>query len=93
MSDLPAFSTAAKQLHTGIYEHYKGQRYQVLAVGRDSETLEEVVVYKALYGEHDIWVRPLDMFLGTVAIDGKEVLRFQFITDEMDEKTLHLRCS
>lgn len=61
---------------TGIYRHYKGQRYHVLGTARHSETLEELVVYRALYGEHGLWVRPAAMFAETVQHDGKTVARF-----------------
>ena len=60
----------------GVYRHYKGQRYQVLGTARHSETLEPLVVYRALYGEHGLWVRPLAMFVETVLVDGKSVPRF-----------------
>lgn len=65
-----------------IFEHYKGKRYKVVGVGRHTETLGMCVVYEALYdsaefGDHAIWIRPLDMFLETVVIDGKEVPRFR----------------
>ncbi|MCX7513656.1 DUF1653 domain-containing protein [Frateuria sp. STR12] len=60
----------------GVYRHYKGQRYQVLGVARHSETLEELVVYRALYGEQGLWVRPAAMFEETVAVDGRPVPRF-----------------
>lgn len=60
----------------GIYRHYKGQRYQVLGTARHSETLEELVVYRALYGEHGLWVRPAPMFAETVTVDGQPLPRF-----------------
>lgn len=63
----------------GTYKHYKGKMYEVLGVARHSETLEELVVYRALYGENELWVRPLKMFLEEVDIDGKKVLRFELI--------------
>ncbi len=50
----------------GIYKHFKGKKYEVLYKAYDSETGKEVVVYKALYGESLIWVRPLDMFMSEV---------------------------
>ena len=63
----------------GIYEHYKGNRYELLYVANHSETLEKMVVYKALYGEGEIWVRPAHMWNETVNINGKEVERFKFV--------------
>lgn len=60
----------------GKYRHYKGKEYEVIGIAKHSETLEEVVVYRALYGEGQIWVRPLHMFLEKVEVDGKKVLRF-----------------
>lgn len=65
----------------GVYKHYKGNLYEVLAVARHTETEEELVVYNALYGERGTWVRPLDMFCGSVEIDGKILPRFEFIED------------
>lgn len=66
-------------LKIGKYRHYKGNEYEVLGVARHSETLEELVVYRALYGEHGLWVRPLAMFSETVTMDGKEVPRFMYV--------------
>ena len=68
----------------GIYRHYKGQRYQVLGTARHSETLEELVVYRALYGEHGLWVRPAAMFGETVLVDGTAVPRFALETASPD---------
>ncbi len=62
----------------GIYRHFKGNLYQVLYVAKHSETLEEYVVYRALYGERGIWVRPKEMFLGYK----DDVKRFTFIKEE-----------
>ena len=59
------------------YRHFKGKEYLVLHIAKHSETLEELVVYQALYGEEGIWVRPLDMFLEQVKVDGKLVNRFE----------------
>lgn len=64
---------------TGNYRHYKGGEYEVIGVAKHSETLEELVVYRALYDEHQIWVRPLEMFLGEVEVDGKRIPRFSFV--------------
>lgn len=60
----------------GIYRHYKGQRYRVLGTARHSETLDELVVYQALYGEHGLWVRPAAMFAEIVAVNDAGVPRF-----------------
>ena len=59
------------------YRHYKGKDYLVLYQAKHSETLEDMVVYQALYGERGIWVRPLEMFLEQVDVDGKLVERFK----------------
>lgn len=68
------------ELRLGLYEHYKGNRYEVIAVARHSETLEPMVVYKALYGEGAVWVRPFGMFVGKIKLpDGSEVERFKKI--------------
>ena len=60
----------------GRYLHYKGQEYEVLHIARHSETREAMVVYRALYGEFGIWVRPLSMFQETVMVDGTPGPRF-----------------
>ena len=63
-------------IRLGFYRHYKGNRYEVLGVARHSDTHEALVVYRPLYGEGALWVRPYGMFTGTVVIDGVERLRF-----------------
>ena len=63
-------------MEPGTYRHYKGNLYEVLGVARHSETEEEVVVYRALYGDGGLWVRPLAMFEETVLVDGRQVPRF-----------------
>lgn len=63
----------------GKYRHYKGNEYQVIAIAHHSETLEDMVVYKALYGDNDIWVRPASMWNDIVINDGKKVIRFEYI--------------
>ncbi len=69
-----------RELHIGgRYRHFKGNCYEVIAVARHCETLEPLVVYRALYGEGAVWVRPLGEFLGTVTRDGKTRLRFEEI--------------
>jgi hypothetical protein len=68
----------ARELKTGgKYKHFKGREYLVLYKAKHSETLEELVVYQALYGEHGIWVRPLNMFLEQVEVNGILVNRFE----------------
>lgn len=65
----------------GIYRHFKGNMYRVVAMARHSETMEEMVVYQALYGEMGLWVRPRSMFLETVERDGKVFQRFEFVEE------------
>ncbi len=60
----------------GKYRHYKGNEYKVIGIARHSETLEPLVVYKALYGDGDLWVRPAAMFTETVSANGHTVRRF-----------------
>ena len=78
---LPNFSSTAKSIIIGsVYEHYsRGIRYKILAVARHSETLEELIVYQALYGEYDVWVRPLTMFLEDVIVNGQSQPRFKLV--------------
>ncbi|MDE6583507.1 MAG: DUF1653 domain-containing protein [Clostridia bacterium] len=59
-----------------IYKHYKGNCYKVIAIAKHSETLEDLVVYQALYDEGLVWVRPISMWNETVEINGQKVLRF-----------------
>ena len=66
----------------GKYKHFKGNEYEVLHIAKHSETLEEMVVYRALYGEFGIWVRPLSMWNETVIHEGREVKRFTYIGEE-----------
>ena len=61
---------------TGRYRHYKGAEYQVLGVVRDSETLEPMVLYRALYGEQGMWVRPHAMFFESIEVNGVRCPRF-----------------
>ncbi|WP_028451807.1 DUF1653 domain-containing protein [Chitinilyticum aquatile] len=66
-------------LTPGRYRHYKGNEYEVIDLARHSETLEWLVVYRPLYGEGALWVRPYAMFLETVTVDGQSVPRFSRI--------------
>ena len=68
-----------EKIRLGKYRHFKGNEYEVVAVGKHSETLEDYVIYRALYGEGGFWVRPLSMFLELVERDGKKFSRFEYI--------------
>lgn len=63
----------------GRYRHYKGGEYEVVGVARHSETDERLVVYRPLYNDTGLWVRPLAMFLETVTVDGRPVPRFAYV--------------
>ena len=63
----------------GLYRHFKGNEYRVLHMAKHSETMEDMVVYQALYGEGGIWVRPAAMFAETVTRDGATFPRFEYI--------------
>ena len=67
------------ELPPGRYQHYKGNFYEVLGVARHSETEEELVVYRPLYGDHGLWVRPKAMFCDMVTIEGQAVPRFRYV--------------
>lgn len=67
------------EIKLGKYRHFKGNEYEVVAVGKHSETLEDYVIYRALYGEGGYWVRPLSMFFENVERDGKTFPRFEYI--------------
>jgi len=71
----------AMALEKGLYKHYKGNMYEVYMTAQHSETEEWMVVYKALYGEEGIWVRPYDMFVEEVEVEGTLVPRFQKVED------------
>lgn len=68
-----------KELKLGKYRHFKGNEYEVICLAKDSENLNDLVVYKALYGDGQVWVRPLKMFLEQVEVNGEKVDRFAFI--------------
>lgn len=63
----------------GIYQHYKGNLYQVIGIARHSESLEEYVMYQALYGDYGVWVRPLAMFQEDIEYNNQRVPRFTFV--------------
>ena len=66
-------------IRPGRYRHFKGKEYEVLGVARHSETEEELVVYRALYGDFGLWVRPVSMWNETIERDGKTFRRFTYI--------------
>ncbi|MEQ1513262.1 MAG: DUF1653 domain-containing protein [Lysobacteraceae bacterium] len=72
MAHLPPLPSIA----LGRYRHYKGGEYAVVDIARHSETLEPLVVYRALYGEHGLWVRPYAMFFEQIAVEGRSQPRF-----------------
>ncbi|MCL4409150.1 MAG: DUF1653 domain-containing protein [Gammaproteobacteria bacterium] len=69
------------ELKAGIYRHYKGNEYRVIDTARHSETEELLVVYRPLYGERALWVRPLEMFIEEVEVNGQLQPRFSFLRD------------
>ncbi|MHC1747309.1 MAG: DUF1653 domain-containing protein [Cellulosilyticaceae bacterium] len=68
-------------IELGQYRHFKGNKYKVIAIAKHSETEEEMVVYKALYGDYGIWVRPLSMWNEEIERDGKIFKRFEKVED------------
>lgn len=70
---------ADRKLKLGKYRHYKGGEYEVIGIAKDHETLEDLVVYRALYDKHVLWARPLEMFSEKVEINGKKVSRYKYI--------------
>ena len=71
--------TSVESIRPGRYRHFKGNEYEVIGVAKDSETLQEVVVYRALYGERGLWVRSAAMFGETIERDGRGVRRFEYV--------------
>ncbi|MBI4141309.1 DUF1653 domain-containing protein [Candidatus Woesearchaeota archaeon] len=67
------------QIKLGRYQHYKGSFYEVIAIGKLEETQEDVVVYRALYGDNAVWVRKKTVFLENVTVDGNVIPRFRFV--------------
>ena len=70
-------------MELGIYKHYKGDFYQVIGVACHTETGQEMVVYQALYGKYQLWIRPKIMFCETVMHNDKQVDRFAFINNPL----------
>lgn len=73
------------EIKPGIYKHFKGGMYRVIGVAKHSETLEDLVVYEALYDnpKSKFWVRPLENFLEEVELDGKKVPRFEYVGEKI----------
>lgn len=69
------------EIKPGKYRHFKGNYYELLGVARHSETMEEMVVYRALYGEHGLWVRPAAMWTETIDREGYHGPRFQYVEE------------
>ena len=72
-------------MNLGLYRHYKGKLYEVIGVASHSETLEEMVVYRAQYDDQRLWVRPLSIFQEMVEHEGKSVPRFEYLDAELSE--------
>ena len=70
------------EIRPGRYRHLKGNDYQVLGVARHSETLEELVVYRALHGDGGLWVRPVSVWLEPAVVDGQQVERFRWVGED-----------
>lgn len=70
------------EIKTGKYRHFKGNEYEVIGIAKHSETLEEMVIYRALYGDGGYWVRPASMWNEEVTRDGKTFKRFTYIEEE-----------
>ncbi len=71
-----------RELKLGKYRHFKGKEYEVIGLAKHSETLEELVVYRALYGKQQLWVRPKQMFFKKINVGGREIYRFEFIENK-----------
>lgn len=65
----------------GVYKHYKGNEYLVIGLGKHSETEEELVIYKALYGDRELWIRPLEMFFENVSLEAGSKPRFEWVRE------------
>lgn len=73
------------ELKKGVYRHFKGNLYELVDIARHSETLEEMAVYRALYGDRGLWVRPAAMWNESVSHEGRTVSRFTYIAEKEDD--------
>lgn len=80
---MPAYAKKGSSdvIKPGIYRHYKNKEYEVIDCAKHTETEEEFVVYRNLYGQQRLWIRPKSMFIEYVEINGKKIPRFQYIKD------------
>ena len=78
-----------EEIKIGRYRHFKGNEYEVLYLAKHSESLEDMVVYRALYGAHGVWVRPASMWNEIVERDGKTYKRFTYIGDSEQQYDFH----
>ena len=86
MKPLKPLSKKSKQIRIGgVYTHYKGSQYVAIAVARHSETLEELVVYQRLHDDNSVWVRPLEMFLEEIEVNGKKISRFAYDLEQTEK--------
>ena len=76
---LPDYEEALENILPGHYRHFKGKEYEVIGIARHSETEEPMVVYRALYGDYGLWVRPASMWNEIIERDGKKYKRFERI--------------
>ena len=70
-----------REFKVGLYKHYKGNEYQVIDIATHSETAECLVVYRPMYGDKKLWVRPFDMFFEKLIVDGTEKERFEYVQE------------
>ena len=75
------YEEAVKTIAVGKYRHFKGNEYEVISIARHSETTEPMVVYRAMYGDHGVWVRPAEMWNETIEREGKTFKRFEKIDE------------
>ena len=76
------YRKSKSMIKLGIYEPYKGKKYEVLGIATHSETMEKLVVYKALYGKRRLWIRPKEMFEEKIEVNGKKLPRFRYLKNE-----------